>query len=148
MRRDNLDRLRSTQVDILVVGGGVTGVSIARDAAPERTEEAFLVGLLQECGVLLLVQVFGSTYASVCRSSLSPSAFYAVERETFPHTHVDAIADQNQETNQDSYIHADGHLYAHPHSYPYTDFHPNATAHTRRGLSRSPGAHLDVPLHL
>jgi hypothetical protein len=63
-------------------------------------------------------------------------------------THVDAIADQNQEANEDGYTDADGHLYAHPHSYPYTDFHPNATAHTRRGLSRGSGAHLDVPLHL
>ena len=33
MRRDNLDRMRSTPFDILVIGGGVTGVSIARDAA-------------------------------------------------------------------------------------------------------------------
>jgi glycerol-3-phosphate dehydrogenase len=32
-RRENLDRMRSTQFDILVIGGGVTGVSIARDAA-------------------------------------------------------------------------------------------------------------------
>jgi glycerol-3-phosphate dehydrogenase len=32
-RSENLDRMRSTQFDILVIGGGVTGVSIARDAA-------------------------------------------------------------------------------------------------------------------
>jgi glycerol-3-phosphate dehydrogenase len=32
-RRENLDRMQSSQFDILVVGGGVTGVSIARDAA-------------------------------------------------------------------------------------------------------------------
>jgi glycerol-3-phosphate dehydrogenase len=32
-RRDNLDRMRSTQFDVLVVGGGITGVAIARDAA-------------------------------------------------------------------------------------------------------------------
>ncbi len=32
-RTDNLDRLRSTEFDVLVIGGGVTGVSIARDAA-------------------------------------------------------------------------------------------------------------------
>ena len=32
-RKDNLDRLRSTEFDVLVIGGGVTGVSVARDAA-------------------------------------------------------------------------------------------------------------------
>jgi glycerol-3-phosphate dehydrogenase len=32
-RRDNLNRMRSVQFDILVIGGGITGVSIARDAA-------------------------------------------------------------------------------------------------------------------
>jgi glycerol-3-phosphate dehydrogenase len=32
-RRDNLDRMRAIQFDILVIGGGITGVSIARDAA-------------------------------------------------------------------------------------------------------------------
>jgi glycerol-3-phosphate dehydrogenase len=32
-RRDNLDRMRSTDFDILVIGGGVIGVAIARDAA-------------------------------------------------------------------------------------------------------------------
>jgi glycerol-3-phosphate dehydrogenase len=32
-RRDNLDHMRSTDFDVLVIGGGVTGVAIARDAA-------------------------------------------------------------------------------------------------------------------
>lgn len=32
-RRDNLDRMPSAQFDILVIGGGITGVAIARDAA-------------------------------------------------------------------------------------------------------------------
>jgi glycerol-3-phosphate dehydrogenase len=32
-RQHNLDQMRSAQFDILVIGGGVTGVSIARDAA-------------------------------------------------------------------------------------------------------------------
>jgi glycerol-3-phosphate dehydrogenase len=32
-RRDNLDRMKTIQFDILVIGGGITGVAIARDAA-------------------------------------------------------------------------------------------------------------------
>ncbi len=32
-RHDNLDRLKATRFDVLVIGGGVTGTAIARDAA-------------------------------------------------------------------------------------------------------------------
>src|SRR3990172_5427453 len=66
--------------------------SIAQTAVPQRQEEAFLVGLLEDCGVLLLVQVLGASYATLCRSSLSPAGFYAVERDSFPYTHLDAIS--------------------------------------------------------
>lgn len=66
--------------------------SIAQQVVPEQQEEAFLVGLMQECGVLLLVQVLGSVYASLYRSNLSPTAFYAVERVSFPYDHVMAIS--------------------------------------------------------
>jgi two-component system, cell cycle response regulator len=64
---------------------------IATGVVPQRTEEAFLISLLQDCGIMLLVQVLGSSYASLCRADLSPAAFYATERESFPYTHVDAI---------------------------------------------------------
>lgn len=73
--------------------------SIAQVVVPSRAEEAFLVGLLQECGILLLVQVQGSSYASLYRSDLSPTAFHAVERTSFPHTHVDAISVMASEWN-------------------------------------------------
>jgi diguanylate cyclase (GGDEF)-like protein len=66
--------------------------AVAQTVIPQRAEEAFLVGLLQECGILLLVQVAGSSYATVCRSDYSPSAFYEVERNSFPYTHVNAIS--------------------------------------------------------
>jgi len=73
--------------------------SIAQTVVPQRQDEAFLVGLLEECGVLLLVQVLGASYATLCRSSLSPAAFHAVERDSFPHTHVDAISVMASEWN-------------------------------------------------
>ncbi|MFQ5591415.1 MAG: HDOD domain-containing protein [Phycisphaerae bacterium] len=66
--------------------------AIARQVVAGRREEAFLIGLLLDCGVPLLVQIDGSCYANLHRSKLSPVAFYAVERETFSRTHVDAIA--------------------------------------------------------
>ncbi len=67
--------------------------SIAQRILPARAEEAFLVGLLEDCGIVLLVQVLGCTYADLYRSGrLSPAAFYAVEKATFPHTHAEAIA--------------------------------------------------------
>ena len=53
--------------------------SIAQKVVPEREEEAFLIGLLQECGVLLLVQLLGPSYAGLYRSSLPPAAFFAVD---------------------------------------------------------------------
>ncbi len=69
------------------------GHSIAEQVIPERREEAFLIALLLECGILLLVQVYGSSYVTLYRSgNLSPTAFYAVEGQAFPHTHVDAIS--------------------------------------------------------
>jgi len=66
--------------------------SVAANVIPARAEEAFLVGLLQECGVLLLVQVLEPGYVALYRSGLSPVAFHAVESMSFPHTHVDAVS--------------------------------------------------------
>jgi diguanylate cyclase (GGDEF)-like protein len=68
---------------------------LAREAAvrlvPGLAEEAFLVGLLQDCGVLLLVQLLGEEYARLYRpDQLSPLAFYQAELELAAYTHVDA----------------------------------------------------------
>jgi diguanylate cyclase (GGDEF)-like protein len=69
------------------------GRSIADAVLSGFEEEAFLVGLLQECGVLLLAQVLGPNYTGAYGSSaLSPTAFYAFEKTSCPYTHVEAIA--------------------------------------------------------
>ena len=66
--------------------------AIAKRLIPDREEEAFLIGLLQDCGIPLLVQVLGCGYATLYRSRhLSPTAFHRVEKESFPHTHVEAV---------------------------------------------------------
>lgn len=71
--------------------------AIAEAAVPERAEEAFLIGLLQDCGILLLVQVLDPGYGRLYASSLSPGAFFAAERETFAFTHLDAIGAMAEE---------------------------------------------------
>lgn len=63
----------------------------ARVLVPELEHQAFLVGLLQEIGVLLLVQLFGACYAQLYGENLSPTAFASVEQGAFPHTHTQAV---------------------------------------------------------
>lgn len=68
------------------------GQQIATRIASDHVEEAFLIGLLQDCGILTLVQLYGADYGKLyAQVDLSPSAFYQAERERFPHSHVDAI---------------------------------------------------------
>ena len=93
----HLDRMGGTPFDLKLFWQhallrGCLARVIATGTIPQRTDEAFLIALLQDCGIVLLAQVLGSSYATLCRSDLSPSAFYATERESFPYTHVDAIA--------------------------------------------------------
>ena len=71
---------------------GCLAREFAEVVVPACAEEAFLVGLLQDCGVLLLVQLLGADYAALCESNkLSPTAFHAAERARFRHNHVEAI---------------------------------------------------------
>jgi diguanylate cyclase (GGDEF)-like protein len=64
---------------------------VAKKVTPKLEEEAFLVGLLQDCGILLLVQLLGSQYAEFFEScNLSPTAFFLEEKNRFPHNHVEA----------------------------------------------------------
>ena len=74
--------------------------AIAAEVVGSVAEEAFLIGLLQDCGILLLVQMFGPEYAALYESrNLSPTAFFAAERKQFPHNHVEAIAVMTTEWN-------------------------------------------------
>ncbi len=101
----HLDRLGKCPFDLKAywqqsVLRGCLSREIARRVVPEHVEEAFLVGLLQDCGVLTLVQVLGSEYADCyANEDLSPTAFYAQEKKRFPHTHVDAISVMSEEWN-------------------------------------------------
>jgi len=71
---------------------GCLAREIAQVAVPDLAEEAFLCGLLQDCGILLLVQLLGSDYARLYESAnLSPTAFFEAEQRQFEYTHCDAI---------------------------------------------------------
>src|SRR3990172_2099396 len=81
---DHVDRLGGAPFDMKAfwqhsVLRACLAHSIAQDVVPHRQEEAFLVGLLEECGVLFLVQILGASYAGCCRSGVSPLAYYEVE---------------------------------------------------------------------
>lgn len=69
---------------------GCLARTFAEEVVPAYAEEAFLVGLLQDCGTLLLVQLLGKPYADLCRGTLSPSNFFAAEKDRFRHDHVQA----------------------------------------------------------
>jgi len=98
----HLDRLGGTPFDMKAfwqrsLVRACYAKALARTIVKELEQEAFLVGLLQEIGVVLLVQLFGSSYAELYGASLSPTAFYTVEQGAFPHTHADAVAVMGRE---------------------------------------------------
>ena len=94
----HLDRLGGFPFDLKLfwqqsVLRGCLAREIAMKIVPGHAEEAFVVGLLQDCGILLLVQVLGRPYADLHASaSLSPTAFYERERSEFPYDHVETIS--------------------------------------------------------
>ncbi|MHC4082748.1 MAG: HDOD domain-containing protein [Planctomycetota bacterium] len=93
----HLDRLGKARFDLKSFWQhSVLRACLAREIAarivPSHAEEAFVIGLLQDCGMLLLVQVLGDDYAALCGlQDLSPTAFYCEEAKRFSHDHVEAI---------------------------------------------------------
>ncbi|MHC5022361.1 MAG: HDOD domain-containing protein [Planctomycetota bacterium] len=66
--------------------------ALARRVVPRCAEEAFIVGLLQDCGVLVLAQIFGPEYAELYGAvGNQPAAFHEAERSRFSHDHVEAM---------------------------------------------------------
>lgn len=62
---------------------------LANRYCPQRKEEAFLIGLLQDSGIPILIQAFGDEYATLClESHSSPSSFYQLERKLFDFDHI------------------------------------------------------------
>ncbi len=93
----HLDRLGSCPFDMKgfwqeSLLRGCLARAIAEQVVPTRAEEAFLVGLLQDCGILLLVQLLGRPYADFHESNdRSPLASFEAERGQFKYDHVEMI---------------------------------------------------------
>jgi len=72
---------------------GVLARQIANHYCPDYSEEAFLVGLLQDCGIPFLVEAYGQQYAHLWRDCHnSQSSLYQLECELFQFDHVTAAA--------------------------------------------------------
>lgn len=72
---------------------GTLARQLAHRYCPNRLEEAFLIGLLQDCGIPLLVQALGEKYAllwSDCQGS--PASLFQLEQEVFEFDHLVAAA--------------------------------------------------------
>lgn len=66
---------------------------LAIEFCTDLREEAFLVGLLQDCGVLILCQVYDKDYADLwCKAKCSPATLYDMEQDLFEMNHLDASA--------------------------------------------------------
>jgi len=72
---------------------GVLARQLARQYCPARPDEAFLVGLLQNCGIPVLMELLGEPYLEMWRSGESSQAsLYRLEREMFDVNHVQVAA--------------------------------------------------------
>ena len=61
---------------------GVLARELAGVYCPKYREEAFLIGLLQDCGIVLLLQVLGDEYARMWQQcQASPASLFRLERE-------------------------------------------------------------------
>ncbi len=93
----HLDRLGRCPFDLKSFWQqSVVRACLARELAaaivPSFVEEAFVVGLLQDSGILLLVQILGDDYAELYGSGqLTPTSFYLAEKERFRYHHLEAI---------------------------------------------------------
>ncbi|KPK75313.1 MAG: hypothetical protein AMJ79_11615 [Phycisphaerae bacterium SM23_30] len=72
---------------------GIMARQVAAAYCAQYREEAFLIGLLQDSGILLLVQAFGDRYARLYRDTRnSQICHYRLEQEVFEIDHVKAAS--------------------------------------------------------
>jgi len=70
---------------------GVLARHLAHEYCPKRAEEAFLVGLLEDCGILFLIQALGVPYVEMWQNARgSQAALFRLEQEVFEFNHLEA----------------------------------------------------------
>jgi HD-like signal output (HDOD) protein len=65
---------------------------LARQVAPALAAEAFIVGLLLDCGQPLMAKLLGEPYLALRRETRSPAKLFAAEFERLEFTHCDVAA--------------------------------------------------------
>jgi diguanylate cyclase (GGDEF)-like protein len=89
-RTTEFDMTRFWQQSLL---RGVLARQLATGYCPARREEAFLIGLLQDCGIVLLVQTLGEDYGRIWqKGDISPLAAFKLERSLFEFDHITAAS--------------------------------------------------------
>lgn len=73
---------------------------IAAEVVPTLADEAYVIGLLQDCGIVHLVQGLGAPYAELyTTANISPAAFHERETQRFAHNHVEAVRSMAEQWN-------------------------------------------------
>jgi hypothetical protein len=65
---------------------------LAHAFCPQYGAEAFVIGLMLDCGVPLQVKLLGSRFGKIYEDRPPPSELFALESKTLPFTHVDTAA--------------------------------------------------------
>ncbi|MBX3358283.1 MAG: HDOD domain-containing protein [Phycisphaeraceae bacterium] len=65
--------------------------AMARVVCPEVASEAFVIGLMLDCGIPLMASLTGPAYEPLFRSTDSPQSLFESERANLEFTHVDIV---------------------------------------------------------
>lgn len=65
--------------------------ALARIHCPHLSAEAFIVGLMLDCGQPLLARIVGDEYHALCEANKAPTKLYSAEFDALEFTHVDVV---------------------------------------------------------
>ncbi len=65
--------------------------SLARTECPSLVPEAYIIGLMLDCGVPLMARFLGDSYIALLQDNASPVKLYQAEYEALEFTHTDVV---------------------------------------------------------